>query len=327
MQIILVTFDRIRQKKHQFFPGTALAVFLLLFAVPASGDLYDFYADAGSTQSEERGTENCPFKTIGAAIRHIESENLDNKNIFVKKGTYGEQVEITNDTNLIGEDRNETIIDASGRDYGVYFHSSSSRISNLTVKNASTNIKVNKKSKAFVSDCSIKDSGANGIEVDRSNYSKNYKFTLKNSSVKDSGARGIYVFKRKFEITGSEITGNGEEGIDLHTSVRGTIKNNEIKDNKESGIEMIMAGAKISIRGNNISRNNTQGVTIQVYNSRQGKVRLTKNSITNNDSYGVRYARYDRNTLNMKFRDFLKKCVKLKGNSIGGNSDGDYAYQ
>ena len=103
-----------------------------------------------------------------------------------------------------------------------------------------------------MTNCSIKDSGGNGVEVDRSSYSK-IQIIFKNSSVKDSGARGIYIFKRKFEITGSEISENGGEGIDLHTSVRGTIKNNEIKNNEESGIEMIMAGAKVSIRGNNIS--------------------------------------------------------------------------
>ncbi|MDI6777910.1 MAG: pectinesterase family protein [Patescibacteria group bacterium] len=316
-----------KQKKHQIFPGMALAIFLLLFAASASGDLYDFYVDSASTQTNEDGTESCPFKTIGAAIRHIESESLEGKNIYTKKGTYNEQVELTNDTNLIGEDRHETIINGEGKDKGIYFHSTESRVQNLTVEKASVNLKVDKKSKVTVENCSIRESGGDGIEVDRSGYSKNYKFTLKDSSVKDSGERGMYIFKRKFEITGSEISGNGGEGIDLHTSARGTIKDNEIKNNEESGIEMIMGGANVSIRGNNISRNDTQGVTIQVYNSRQGKVKLTKNDIVNNSGYGIRYARYDHGKLKMKFQDFIKKCVKRKSNSIGGNSDGDYAYQ
>lgn|GEM_PF-1087260 len=320
-------FAAIKQKKHQIFPGAALAFFLLFLALPASGDLYDFFVDAGSVEESEDGSEQYPFKTIGAAIRHIQNESLEDKNIFVKKGTYVEEVELTNDTNLIGEDRHETIINGEGKDNGIYFDSTDSLVKNLTVEKAAVNLKIDKKSKVTVEDCSVKDSGRDGIEVDRSSYSKNLKFVFKNSSVKDSGERGMYLFKRKFEITGSEISGNAGEGIDLHTSARGTIKGNEIKNNDESGIEMIMAGAKVSIRSNNISRNGTQGITVQVYNSRAGKVKISKNDIANNSNYGIRYARYDHNTLKMKFADFIKKCVKRKSNSIGGNGEGDFGYQ
>lgn len=315
-----------KQKKNQFFPGAILAVFLLFFATATNGDLYDFYVDAGSVQSEERGTENYPFKTIGAAMRHIKSESLDNKNIYIKKGTYNESVELANDANLIGEDRNGTIIDASGQSYGIYFHSTNSRVGNLTVKKAVTNVRVNKKSRAIVSNCSIIESGANGIEVDRSSYSKKYKFTFKNGSVEESGKRGMYIFKRKIEIRDSEVKSSDEEGIDLHTSVRGSIRNNEIKSNGESGIEMILKGTKISIRGNSLSSNDTHGITIQVYGPQKGTVKLTKNSIRNNDGYGVRYARYDRNSIKIKYWQFIKKCVKLKRNTIENNSNGDFSY-
>jgi len=316
-----------KKNKHQIFPGMALAAFLLFFGHSANGDLYDFYVDAGSVQETEDGSEAYPFKTIGAAVRRIESESLDNKNVFVKKGTYTEQVDLANDTNLIGEDRDETIIDATGQAYGIYFRSTNSQLSNVTVKKAATNIRVNKRSRAVIANCTIKESTSDGIIVDRSSNSKKYKFTFKHGSVENSGKRGIYIFKRKVEIRNSVIKGNGEEGIDLHTSLRGTVRDNEIKSNGESGVEMILAGTKISIKGNSLSSNGAQGIAIQVYNSRRGTVKLTSNSIRNNDRYGVRYARYDRGKLKIKFRDFLKKCVKLKRNSIGSNADGDYGYQ
>ena len=76
---------------------------------------------------EEDGTENYPFKTIGAALEHIEDKDLDNKNVFVKKGIYNESVELTEGTNLIGEDRHETMINGEGRNNGIYFHSTESR--------------------------------------------------------------------------------------------------------------------------------------------------------------------------------------------------------
>ncbi|KKR43370.1 MAG: seg [Candidatus Moranbacteria bacterium GW2011_GWC1_45_18] len=319
--------EHLKQKKHQIFPGAALAVFLLFFGIPASGDLYDFYVDASSSAAKENGSEAYPFKTIGAAIRHIESESFDNKNIFVKKGTYAEQVELTSDSNLIGENRSETIIDATGRAYGIYFRSTNSQLSNLTVKKAVTNIRVNKRSRAVIANCTIKESMSDGIIVDRSGNSKKYKFTFKYGSVEDSGKRGMYIFKRQVEIRNSLIRGSGEEGVDLHASLRGIIRDNEIKSNGESGIEMILAGTKITIKGNSLSSNGAQGIAIQVYNSKRGTVKLTSNSIRNNGAYGVRYARYDRGKLKMKFKDFIAKCVKRRKNSIGANSGGDYGYQ
>ena len=304
-----------------------LAVFLLLFGLPASRDLYDLYVDAESSVVQEDGSEARPLKTITAALNHIRSENFEKKNVYVKKGTYAEEVELTNDTNLIGEDRHETIVDGEGKENGIYFHSTKSRVRNLTVEKAAVNLKVDRKSRVTIEECSVKDSTKDGIEVDRSSYAEKYKFAFRNSSVKDSGERGMYIFKRKFEIRESEISANAGEGIDLHTSVRGTIRDNEIKNNEESGVEMILAGAKVSARGNNVSNNHAQGITIQVYNSRFGKVKLTRNSVQNNDGHGIRYARYDRNTLKMKFADFIKKCVKRKANNVGGNGKGDYAYQ
>lgn len=322
----MTAFDQIKQKKHQIFPGMALAVFLLFFAVPASGDLYDFYVDAGSAESREDGTESYPFKTIGAALERIKNKDLDNKNVYIKKGTYNESVELVNDANLIGEDRSGTVIDGSGHSYGIYFRSTNSQVGNLTVKKAATNLKVNRRSRVIISNCTIDEAGRNGVEVDKSSYSKKYKFTFKNSLVEDSGDRGMYIFKRKVEIRNSEIRNNGEEGIDLHSNLRGSIRNNEIKGNGESGIEMIMRGTKISIKGNSLSSNDTHGITIQVYGPKRGTVKLTKNSIRNNDGYGVRYARYDRNSIKIKYWRFIKKCVKLKKNTIENNSDGDFSY-
>ncbi len=315
-----------KQKKHQIFSGAALAIFLLFFGLPARGGLYDFYVDAGSAETEENGSKQYPFKSITAALNHIQSGKLKNQNVFVKKGIYAEEVELVNNTNLIGENRHETIVNGEGKKRGIYFHSTKSRVRNITVEKAGVNLKIDRKSRATVENCSIKKSNSNGVEVERS-ISKKYEFIFKNSSVKDSGERGMYIFKRKFEIVESDISGNQGEGIDLHTGARGIIKNNEIGNNGESGIEMIMAGAKISIRANNISRNKTQGITIQVYNSQRGSVRLTKNNVANNNGHGIRYARYDRNTLNVKFRDFIEKCVKRKNNSIGGNGKEDYGWQ
>lgn len=301
-------------------------VFFLFLANSAGAAAYDFYVDADSSQATENGTENFPFKSIGAALDYIKDNKLKEKSVFIKKGTYSEAVELTGGTDLIGEDRHETIVNAEGKDYGMHFRATSSRVSSLTIENAGVNVKVDKKSKVVISNCSIKDSGSNGIEVDRSSYSTKRKFTLKGSSVKGSGGRGMYIFKRKIEVRGCEVQENEGEGIDLHSRLRGKISSNVIRNNEESGIEMIMSGTKISIKGNTISGNKTQGLTIQVYNETKGRIMISKNTITNNSSHGIRYARYDHGKLKVKFQDFIRQCVKLSGNSISGNGGGDYGY-
>jgi len=287
---------------------------------------YDFYIDAGSSRATENGTETFPFKTVGAALDYIKDNKLKEKSVFIKKGIYNEAIDLTGGTDLVGEDRHETIVNAEGKSYGMRFYATSSRVSNLTIENASVNVKVDKKSKVIISNCSIKDAGSNGIEVDRSSYSTKRKFTLKNSSVKGSGGRGMYIFKRKIEVRSCEVQGNGGEGIDLHSRLRGKIFSNDIRNNDESGIEMIMSGTKISLKGNTISGNKAQGLTIQVYNETKGKIKVSKNRMTGNSGYGIRYARYDRGKLRMKLQDFIRQCVKLSGNRISGNGDGDYGY-
>lgn len=310
-----------------------LIVFIFLISAAfasASGAraaTYDFYVDDDATAEAANGSEQFPFKTITAAINQIKNQGLREKSVYIKKGVYAESVELVNGTDLVGEERYETEINADGKNYGIYFRASSSQVRNLTVKNADVNLKVGKKSKVTIENCSVKDSRLNGIEVDKSSNSKKYGFTFKNSSVKDSGKRGVYIFKRKVEISGSDFEGNEEEGIDLHTNLRGTISGNSIKNNKESGIEIIMAGTKITIKGNHISGNKTQGLTIQVYDKRKGKIKITSNHIEDNSDYGIRYARYDGGKLKMKFHDFIKSCVKRSKNIISGNGDGDYNYE
>lgn len=301
--------------------------FFLALTATAHSAGYDFYVNANSTESTEDGTEARPWKTITAAMSHIRSGGLKGKSIFVKKGTYVEAVELVNDTNLFGEDRHETIVNGESQSDAIHFKGTKSSISNLTIENGDTNLKISKYSKVTVDNCSVKNSKANGVNVNKSSSKEKYKFTFRNSSVKDSGKRGMYVSRRKIEITGSEFSTNEEEGIDLHTGVKGKISSNTMENNGESGIEMMIADASLSLKGNRITGNHAQGLSVQFYDSRRGTVKATKNILKNNHAFGLRYARYDHGKIKEKFRSFIKKCVKLSGNSISGNGDGDFGYQ
>lgn len=314
-------------KKNIRFSILILAFAILAGNTHAAG--YDFYVDDSSTEATEDGTETLPFKTIGAALLHIENEQLKSKTLFIKKGTYEESLNVKNNTDLIGESESETIIDATGKKNSIKFLSTKSKMRNLIVKNAdATNIIVDSRSQVLVKDSSIEGAGKFGIEVEESSATNKYKFTISDSSVSENGSQGLYISKRKISLTGNEIDGNDQEGIDLHSWVKGTVSGNNINGNGESGIESILAGANLNIKSNKIENNHAQGITVQAYTSKKkGKVKISKNTIKENHDYGIRYANYTHSIGPKKFKIFIDKCVKLSRNTNKDNGDGDTVYE
>jgi parallel beta-helix repeat protein len=315
-----------KYKKTKIFSAAILFCFLAPVATHAA---YDFYVDKNSFELTEDGSIFFPWKTIGAALFHIQNENLKNKTIFIKNGNYAESISIANSAKLIGESRSETTIDAAGKSNAVNFISTKSEIRNMTIKNAdATNIIIDKKSKATISNCKIEKAGKYGIEVKESSANQKYEFTIKDSEVSESGSQGLYILKRRISVSGNEIFSNEEEGIDLHPGNKGTVSGNRIHGNSESGIESILSGASLNIKNNQIENNHTQGLTVQVYSaSGKGKVKISGNTIRGNHAYGIRFANYTRSIGPKKFKIFADKYVKLSKNDISDNDSGKYVYE
>lgn len=290
---------------------------------------YDFYVDANSVQSIEDGSEQNPFKTIAGTTNFIAGNNLKDKTVFIKNGTYAESVALSGNTKIIGESKSGAIIDADGKDNAVNFFSTKSEIKNLTIKNAeATNVIVDRKSRATIENCDIRKAGKFGVEARESSATERYKFTIKNSTVSDSGSQGLYISRRKISVTDDEIFSNNEEGIDLHQGVKGKISGNHIHGNSESGIESILTGANFTLRGNNIENNHTQGITVQVYSvNKGGRVKIFRNTIKGNSDYGIRFANYTHKIGSKKFKIFVDKYVKESKNTLKDNGKGDLFYQ
>jgi len=307
-----------RNKNIKIFFAVA---FLFLFPVFSHASAYDFYVDSHSAKSTQNGSAGYPWKTIRAALDHVRDHDLDGKRIYIKNGTYKESVEISNDAKLFGQSQSGTAIDAHGKNNAVIFSSTESEIKNLTIKNAdSTNIVVDKKSKVTITSCKIKGAGKFGIEVKESSLVSKYEFTLKNSEVSGSRRQGIYISKRKISVSDNEIFNNDEEGMDIHSGVKGTVSGNNIHNNSESGIEAMLSGANLKIKNNAVKGNHTQGITIQIYSSKKkGKVTISKNTVKNNRKYGIRFANYTHSLEPKEFKEFADKYIKLSKNKISGN--------
>lgn len=302
-----------------------VAVFLFL-GNSAQAAAYDFYVNASSGEAIEDGSEQYPFKTINSAIGYIEENHLKGKKVFVKKGVYGEAVRLSNNTKIYGESKHETIIDGGLNTYGIYVGASKSLIKNLTVRDADTNLIVAPKAQATIEDCVFKDSRVNGVEVEKGSTKNASKFIFRDSSVTGSGKRGMYIFKRRIEITGSEIKENDEEGIDLHTGIKGKVANNKFEDNGEGGLELAVGGVSLTVSGNTLSNNHNSGIAIQIYSAADGKVKLSRNTIKNNHKWGIRYVDFY-GKKGHKFKSFIDSKVNLSKNTISGNKEGDYTYK
>lgn len=308
---------------------SAIIISFLFFPAITQATGYDFFVDKNSAEAAEDGSEQYPWKTIGAAMSHIQAENLKNKTVYVKKGTYPESINILNDAKLIGENESETILDSDDFQNAVNFVSTKSEIKNLTVKNAeATNIIIGKYSKATITNCNVREAGKYGVEVKDSSATEKYKFTIRDSEVSGSASQGLYIAKRKISVAGNDIFDNNEEGIDLHQGDKGTVSGNNIHGNSESGIESILSGADLTFKNNHIENNHTQGITVQVYStSRKGKVKISGNTVRGNHSHGIRLANYTHSIGPKKFKIFADKHIKLSKNTVKDNGEEEISYE
>jgi pectin methylesterase-like acyl-CoA thioesterase len=95
------------------------------------------YVDDSNTVGPWNGTYNYPYKTIQGGITAPNASDT----IFVSSGTYNENLRITKDITLIGENKDTIFIDRGGNGHVVNAQGTSDSalqvyISELTIRNA-----------------------------------------------------------------------------------------------------------------------------------------------------------------------------------------------
>lgn len=200
----------------------------------------------GSWSSEfEQGIIRVPdnYPTIQEAINAAN----DGDTIFVRNGTYYENVVVNKSISLVGENRSTTTIDGSGTGTTVFVTVGPLYINGFTIQNGgSYGIYFSYTAGNTISDNIIMNNGY-GIYVSISSGN-----AILNNVIIKNRDDGIHI-AGSADIINNTITSNGDVGIHISASSAGSILNNTITNNR-AGIWLTYSPGTV-LRDNKLSRN------------------------------------------------------------------------
>ncbi len=246
---------------------------------------YDIvYVDDDYTESTP-GWQVDHFDTIQDGITFVDEFGT----VYVYNGVYEENVQIDKSIDLIGEDRNNTIIDGNGtanviyisenadevtlkhlsirnsgnvwEDAGISIQSMNNTISENNIFHNNHGIYIDRASNNEMSDNQIRDNTRNGIFIQMASNNNN----VISNSIENNGKNGLQIanFVSENRISENIINNNDEAGIKLYWYANDNIIiKNDIIDN-DYGIEILVG--EFACGGNFIHQNNFIDNTINAY--------------------------------------------------------------
>ena len=228
--------------------------------------------------------------------------------VFVYSDIYNEIVTIDKSINLIGEDKNTTIIDGGGGSDVAKIYANWVNITGFTFRNSGSH---SSDSGLWVEGDDNTIFGNNfqdntpGITI----FSQSNNLITKNNFLMNKV--GIYVDASSFNnITNNNIISNTGEGIFLYSSSLNFIINNNISSNGEEGI-MLRFSSENTIICNNISSNGAWG--IRIAESSDGN-NIINNNFSWNNYAGVEI--YLSNFNNLFRNNFSNDGVFILGSEV-----------
>lgn len=199
------------------------------------------YVDDSNTAGPWDGTVDFPYKTINEGINAASA----NDTIFVFSGTYYENILITQDLLLVGENKDTTVIDGGGNHHVLEAHNSADniicvRVSNITVRNA----------------------GGSGFDCVTFSYVTNGEISNMNILNSQEG-EGISIDHCSGVIIRDNFVNNchSSSGLSLSESNQNVIENNIIQNNQK-GIHLGSFSTNNCITANVIWDNSIYGIYI-----------------------------------------------------------------
>ncbi len=240
------------------------------------GNFSIIYVDDDNTCGPWDGSIEHPYKSIQKAV----DSAYTGWTVYVKNGTYEENIVINKTINLYGENKKETIIDGKSEKDVIYVHSKDVKISGFKILN----------------------SGEKRLDAGIKTLSLNSNLTVENCIVKNCDV-GIYLNCMDFDsyptsfnkIVNNTIIENniGIFSLWVHNNI---IKENTISNNRLFGIEF--EANKFSNIEDNIFENNNDTAIYLHGSSNENKI--TKNKFRNN-SVGINLKETKKTSINNNY--------------------------
>lgn len=277
----------------------------------------DLYVNIKASGKED-GSKDHPYKTISQALDKAKSK----AEIHVSKGEYKENLTLKNGIRLLGENKDNTIIKAKKDKWATVFFKENAEIDGFTIKDGKKGVLVEKNIKANIINCIVKNNRGEGIYIEGNNTKKSNQVVVSKAIIKNNGHSGIMsVGARRVVIVDSEIIGNKNDGIDLAKGTSAWIAGNSIKDNKGSGLKLIVDNSDIWTKSNSIRKNKREGAEVSFYGG-AGRIDFAKSKIVDNDRYGIARLQRTSSANYGKWNQYLTTGNKVEfwGNASGNIS-------
>ncbi len=202
----------------------------------------------------------------------------ENGTVYVYNGTYYENVVIDKTINLIGEDKNTTVIDGGGSGDVVYVSADQVKISSFNIKGSGAsgwNAGIH-----IVSDFNVitnnilRYNNEDGIKLWDSNHNN-----ISDNNILNNGNDGIYIRGTDNQIFTNYIYLSGDDGIDNICSDRNMICNNNIISSLDDGLVFYQDCNNNTII-NNVIMNNSY--SIRIWNLGNDNNKIYHNNLLNN---------------------------------------------
>jgi len=312
-----------------FISSASLSVGVTNNQIHVTNQLKTIYVDDDNIAGPWNGSINYPYQTIQSGINAASNGDT----VYTFNGTYNQKLTINKEINLIGENKDITIINGGGSGRVIVINADFVTISGFTIQNGGywdPGIDISVSNYITISNNIIENTG--GISLFNSIHNTIEENTLSNnnfgvSMVSSSNNEicdniilnneyGAYIFfASNNNILFMNVIAENNYGIYLYGSLNNTINENNIEDNTLSGIEFFGSSYINRISNTTIS-NNLDGIYIEggsentifkcdIHSNKGNAIVIydsERNSITNcdihdNTFYGVLLTKASSNTI------------------------------
>lgn len=261
-----------------------IAAVVLAVAVPFltnAGNSKKIYVD-DSAKGTQNGTSSHPYKSITKALKNVKKGG----EVYVRKGTYKENIVVPEGVEIIGADKEKVTIEAKDKNGSVVILKGKASLTELTIKGGSYGVKVSEGGRVKISNCKIKNNKKNGIDIKGGNVGEERKVSITDSDIEDNGGNGVYSQARNIVIMNSEIENNKIHGVQLEKGVRAWMEKTSFDKNYKDGLNVKIGNSKIYTSKLTFTANRRNGVEV-VGEGISGRVDLKRATMTKNSGYAV----------------------------------------